>query len=448
MNPLVAYGVRNLRRSLRRTGLTGASVALGCGGLVLTFGYIHRIERYMEVAHAFTLGNGHLSIYKAPGYDTAHLTPAKAAFDPEEQAKLAAVLDADPGVLRHVPVLLGNGLLSNACRTQPYEAMGMDPEDMRWIWTHPEVTSRVPELAAVSAGAFPWTVPAEYNPVLITPGFASLLDKPAVHDPAHPKDPAFIDCTSPTALAEVRADPWVQLVSRTWDGGFGAVDAVVAGHFSTGFTEYESAALRAPLASLQALYGTQDITYEAVFFRDRTTVATALPRLQVALAAAGLDVVLHPWWSPVTSPNYTSVMPLLQVMGAFITLVMIWVVALALANAMTLSVLERTRELGTLRAVGYTPRALLLLLLGELGLLAAGSSALGAGGALLASAAINDLNFRFTPPGIAGSLAFQVRPEAVHVIVAVVLVLSVCAVSAVVAARRQVGRKVVDLLGG
>ena len=88
-------------------------------------------------------------------------------------------------------------------------------------------------------------------------------------------------------------------------------------------------------------------------------------------------------------------------------------------------------------------------LLAELeALLSALGAACGAGGAVAGASLVNGLNLRFSPPGIAGSLAFQVRPEPVHVAAAVTLVLAVCAISAVLAARRQVGRKVVDLLAG
>jgi len=448
MNPLVSYGVRNLGRNPRRTGLTGASVALGCGGLVLTFGYVNRLDRYMEVAHAWALLNGHISIYKSPGYDTAHLTPARAAFDPAELARMDRVLDADPGVLRHVPVLVGSGLLSNACRTQPYEALGLDPQALRWIWTNPEVQAQTPELTALSKGEPLWAAPEAERPLLMTQGLAALLEKPAVLDPGATGDPAFIDCDAPDAQAAIRADPWAQLVGRTWDGDFSVQDAVVVGHFSTGFTEYESDAVRAPLSTLQTLAGTLNVSYEAVFLRGHDAAGLAVDRLGDALRREGLDVVVYPWWSPVISPNYSAVMPLLHVMRVFIMVVLSWVVALALANAMTLAVLERTRELGALRAVGYTPRALLLLLLGEAILLSGLSAGLGAGLALAVSALINHLNLRFSPPGIAGSLAFKLLPEPAHVAVSVTLVLSVCVLSVAVASRLQLRRKIIDLLAG
>lgn len=448
MRSLLQYGGRNLWRNPRRTLLTLLAVAVGAGGLVFTFSYLHRVERYLRVAQIQLLHTGHLTLYKQPGYDLAQIRPSAAAFTKAEQALLREVLAAEPAVQRHAPFLVGVGLLGNGCATVPFQALGLEPEHLRLAYADPALQEEAPELVQMAAGKALWEDTGASMPLMVTPGLAELLGKPEVRGTAPQKEPVFIDCANPASAARIREDAWVQVLGQTWGGQFAAADAEIVARFSTGFTEYDNSLALLPLQTLQGFYGTDAITYEAVFLKEPGEVEAVAERLRAALEARGLSVVIYPWWSPITSPNYTSMVPLVQVMTSFILVILLVVVSLSLANAMTLSLIERIRELGTLRALGFTPGGILYVVLMEALVLTALGAAIGLAGGLALGALVNAANLRYAPPAIAGTLQFMVRPTVGHVSLAALLVFTVSTLATLIVARLQLRKRVVALLQG
>ena len=446
MSGLVSLGLRNLLRSPRRTAMTLLSLVVGSAGLVYTLGYMNRVERYLREVQIHLLQTGHISVYSAPGYDLARIRPQLASFDPDEQARMRAVFEADPAVERVVPLLLGAGMATNGCESVPFDAIGVDPAQLKIAYSNPALNEEADELIPPEAGVSLWELEGAEAPVVVTPGLAALLGKTAVRGAATRADPSFVDCAAADKSAKIAEDAWVQLAGRRWDGGLAVLDAEIGGRFRTGFTEYENGLLMAPLPLLQRFYGTDDVSAYAVFLHDPDDVEDVRARLDAALHAAGLQVVTYPWWSPITSPNYTSMVPLVQVMAGFILVIMLCVVSLSVANAMTMSLLERLREIGTLRAIGFTPRHVLGVVLVEAAALAIVGAAVGIAVGLAMGAAVNASDLRYEPPAIAGSLQFMVRPTPSRVLASAALVVGLSLVSTLLVARRQLGRRVVDLL--
>ena len=122
------------------------------------------------------------------------------------------------------------------------------------------------------------------------------------------------------------------------------------------------------------------------------------------------------------------------------------VLALTVLGAMTLTILERTREIGTWRALGFRRGQMVSLIVREAFLLAVVGLFLGLLGGLLGAAAINQSGIRFSPPGVQGSIALLIYPSpwscAAH---AALLLPGVC-LAAFIVVRGQVARGVVDLL--
>ncbi len=448
MKSLVQYGARNLLRSPRRTLLTLLAVVVGAGGLVFTFSYLRRVERYLRVVQIHLLHTGHLAIYKQPGYEMAQIRPSGAAFEPAEQRVLSEVLAAESEVQRHASFLFGTGLMSNGCATVPFQALGLEPEHLKQAYADPDLQQEASELVRMQAGRPLWEDSGSSAPIMVAPGLAELLDKPYVRETAPRQEASFIDCEDPASKAGIREDAWVQLLGQRWDGPFTAVDAEIVARFRTGFAEHEKSLMLLPLPMLQGFYGTDAITYKAVFLKDPDQVEAVARRLQAAFEARGLSVVIYPWWSPIISPNYTFNVPLTTVMAVFILVILLIMVSLSLANAMTLSLLERLRELGTLRALGFTPQGVISIVLTEALVLTAIGTVLGLLGGLGVGALVNAANVRYSPPAFAGTLQFMVRPTVGYVFVSAMFVFVVSLFATLIVARRQMRKRVVVLLQG
>jgi putative ABC transport system permease protein len=115
-------------------------------------------------------------------------------------------------------------------------------------------------------------------------------------------------------------------------------------------------------------------------------------------------------------------------------------------NTSTLTVLERSLEIGTLRAIGYTRRQVTRLFVREMALLAALGLALGLLLATTVSVAVAIANIRVTPPGVPGSLRLLLTPGPVVYAAVGGLLLPLALLVTWGVARRSVRRGTADLL--
>jgi putative ABC transport system permease protein len=139
-------------------------------------------------------------------------------------------------------------------------------------------------------------------------------------------------------------------------------------------------------------------------------------------------------------------MAFLQSLLMFIGTLVTSVVVLGILNSVTLTVYERTREIGTFRALGWRKRQVAGLFLRE-GLLLA-VVGLVAGGVLsvLVASAINAANIRFSPPGIPGEIQLILWPRPVVYATVGIMLLPLLGLVTWVVARRRTRERTVDLL--
>ncbi len=105
-------------------------------------------------------------------------------------------------------------------------------------------------------------------------------------------------------------------------------------------------------------------------------------------------------------------------LGTVLLAVMAILVGLSIASSVSMSVLERSRELGPLRSVGFTARRLLGLLVRETLLLAGFAGAGGLMAGSLLALLLSSLGIRFRLPGLASGMLLRiaVTPEVLPVV--------------------------------
>lgn len=167
--------------------------------------------------------------------------------------------------------------------------------------------------------------------------------------------------------------------------------------------------------TLRRLYGLNATTTGAIhlFLKDPRDASTVAARLRTALAAAGwrvMDPEAQPYWmklmQTVPSEDWTGqkldvttsddelgqfkqfILALRVVTGLLVVILMV-VVVIGILNTLAIAIRERTREIGTLRAIGMQRGKVRWLILLETALLAVAGTA---SGALLATGVAAGLN--------------------------------------------------------
>ncbi|MBL8365085.1 MAG: FtsX-like permease family protein, partial [Comamonas sp.] len=147
--------------------------------------------------------------------------------------------------------------------------------------------------------------------------------------------------------------------------------------FSTGVPDVDKRAVYTSVPVAQQLLATQRVSSLGVFLDRMESTAAARERLAQQFAPLQVQT-----WEQ-QAFFYRSVRDLYNRIFGALGVVIVVIVVFVVTNAMAMAVIERTREIGTLRALGTLP-AQLLRSLGLEGMLLGGAGALA--GALLALA--------------------------------------------------------------
>jgi len=403
-----SIGLRNLARNRRRSAVTVLAIAVGFAAVLLFAGYTHNVYAGLQsqAIHGELLG--HLTVTKR-GLETAgRLNPAKYLFSAADLERARAAIGAYPHVVRIAPRLLLYGLASNGRASTIFLGEGVDPQDMAAL--------RGPRLAEVS-GALD---PRRPNGVTLSQGLAGIL--------------------------HLKAGAGAAMLVSTLEGQANALDVDVIDTFSTGNAATNDKFAFVPLALAQSLYdaeGHADRITIVLDDVDRTEEARGA--LRASLAQAGFDVDLRSWEE--LSVFYRQVRGLFDMIFAFIFAIVFIVVVMSVANAMSMSVVERTREIGTLRAIGLRRLGVVRLFAAEALLLVAIGCLAGLALTIAARAGINAADITYVPPNSTDPVPLTVGFDARRCLQITLLMCALGVVATLFPARNAARQPIINALG-
>ena len=395
------FAWHNCLRNQRRSLVTASIAMLGTAAILLAGGFA--LFTYESLAQAAARDTGHLVLGTPAHFSADEDMPLQHGLD--DVAALRSVLLADPAVRAVLPRVVFSGLISNGDKTAVMMAQGVEP-DAEFAVKGPFLTVQSGTLLAGDAAQ---------PQVLLGADLARSLK-----------------ATPGSSLT---------LLASTTEGAMNAMDVVVVGTFSTGVPDVDKRAVYTSVPVAQQLLATQRVSSLGVFLDRMESTAPARERLAQQFPSLRLQT-----WEQ-QAFFYRSVRDLYNrifgALGVIIGVIVVFVVT----NAMAMAVIERTREIGTLRALGTLP-AQLLRSLGLEGMLLGGAGALA--GALLALA-VSVLLYVFPvdmppPPGrsVGYPLNISIHPT-LYLLTMLAMVLLTLLASLLVA-RKTVHMPVVDAL--
>jgi putative ABC transport system permease protein len=168
-------------------------------------------------------------------------------------------------------------------------------------------------------------------------------------------------------------------------------------------------------------------------------------RLTEKLNAAGFDVEIKTWQE--LSDFYTQVHGMFDMIFGFIFCIVLTVVIMSVANSMGMTVVERTREIGTLRAIGLKRSGVVRLFTMESMLLTLIGCASGLLITLGVRWGINLANISYVPPNSAGAVPLLVDMDSGRTLFTFILMSVVGTLAAYMPARRAAKKDIIDALG-
>ncbi len=404
---LLKLGLRNLWRNGRRSAVTVLAIAFGFAAVGLFAGYTKMVYRGLtqQAVHGELLG--HLTISKRGMATDGKLHPARYLLGPDEVARIATLVrEREPGAYV-APRLSISGLLSNGKVSTIFLAEGIAPQDMDAL--------RGP-----------------------------LRNASGALDPAQPQGASL--ARGLVALLGFKDGDEAQALTSTLHGQANALDLTMVDSFSTGNAGLEDKFMFMPLALAQSLYDAEGRADRlSVLLPDIAGTEAARTQLAQALQAAGFDLEIRSWQE--LSAFYRQVRGMFDMIFGFLLSIVLAIVVMSIANAMSMSVVERTREIGTLRAIGLRSRGVVALFSAEAALMVACGCIAGLVLTLVTRLAVNAAGIRYVPPNATSPVPLLIGLDwqRMALIALVLAVLSLLA--SFLPARRAARQPIIDSLG-
>jgi len=451
MSTRLALAFKNLGRNSRRNMATASAIVLGYAGLLLLSGFVTRIEKFFRATSIYLNHVGTLSVFKPDGVEKHLLKPKKYSLTPEEQVKTREIMkNLFPENEGIGTSLQGFSLIGNGCKTWPVRITGTEKELEKRLVNHWSVSQFSGELLGARRGSGIWEFKT-ITPILVTHKVARNLGKSKIRSTTEDSIPQLsssenYDCSDQRFHLRLSDDSNVQLAARTFQNDFSAVDAEIVGFYSSGLELLEESAALVPLDALQKLYETDGATKISLFLPWNTPPEPAAQRLTEALKNANLDLQVHHFKEFSVNPFYAGFMNLIYVMSSFFLTLAICVVTLTVSDTMTMSVLERSREIGTLRALGFRQTQIIRMFSEEGTLLGLLCLPFGLFIAWLTSLIVNSAEILFEVPGISTQIKVVLEINVIHGVVLGALLVGVTMLSGWITSVRATKKPLVKLL--
>ncbi|HLX03500.1 MAG TPA: FtsX-like permease family protein [Trinickia sp.] len=155
--------------------------------------------------------------------------------------------------------------------------------------------------------------------------------------------------------------------------------------------------------------GTPEVTSIVVQLKHTSQLGVARARLNALLHTKLQGEPLEVLDFETLNPQYGQITGMFAAVFGFIAVMIATIVMFTVGNTMNMAVMERTKEIGTLRAIGVRGSGIRNIFLCEGFLLGTCGAVLGTLFALIAAALINHSGLHWTPPGQTDPVALTVR---------------------------------------
>jgi putative ABC transport system permease protein len=412
MTAWIKIALRNLIKNRRRSLFTMLAIMLGFAAVNLFGGfttYMYQANREGSIYSAF---QGHLSIVRKGFFENDRTDPLRLLLTSQEMSEIRDACQKISDIVLVTPQLRLNGLITDGKVSTIFMAQGYVPssQDAFMKGTHlklmePFVGKRLEDEAE--------------NGIGISRGLARSL--------------------------KLKIGSEAVVMATTAEGQMNALDAEIYQLFDAPSAAINDRFIRVPFRFAQQLYDTDGAHVMSVLLDKTVQTESVRNRLQKIFEQKQMDIEIKTWNE--LSEWYTKVKNMFDVIFLFLFLIVFIIVTMSVINTMSMAVLERTREIGTLRSLGLKRRGVLSLFAIESFLIGVGGIIGGGVVSFVAWLGIYYYKPLWAPPGITVKIPLRIIFTVEFFFYSIGFLLILCLVASLIPARRAANQNVVDALG-
>lgn len=409
--PWLKLAFRSLLRNRRRSIVTIAAAALGFAAVNVFSGFTAYMFENLRDSFVNAQANGHLQVYREGQLERGTTDPDGTLLPDSVLATIRGIAAEDRRILIAAPRLQVAGQIDTGRGSSIFMGRAIAPSDYAVFF---EGAKTLKDLSFFAHG-IPLT---GEGPDAIGVAFG-LMD-----------------------ALDLELGDQVVLIARTVGGQVNAVDATVKSSFGSPSAELRDKLIVLPLALAQDLCQTDGVGSVAILLRDESDTSTVRDLLRAKL---GEGIVVAAWDDAASTYNLTRRM--FDLIFGVVYAILAVIVSMSVANTMGMTILERTIEIGTLRAIGLKRHGVLYLFGVEGALLGLIGSAAGLLLTLAIWLCVRLGEPTWTPPSLGEAVPLELILLPTRLVLSAACLSGLTLAAAIVPARRAARATIVEALG-
>lgn len=410
---LLKIALRNLLKNSRRSFFTTLAIGLGFAAVTMFGGFTSYMYSGLQDAFIYGQANGHLTIFKKGFLSQPHDDPDQYLLSAEEAAGVNEILSDFSEVDIRMGQLHISGLLSNGDISTIFVAAGRPPSAVRRI--RGSAPGVIGNLKLFEGSELQDDV--KYG-VGVSKGLAKLLNLGL----------------NGNAIA----------MTATVEGQVNAMDVEILQLIDSPIELLNDKLMFVPLEFAQALFDTNGVDRISVLLKDANKTGPVRDQIAGALAGQGLRVEVKTWQE--LAPSYGKVRDMFTMIFGFIFVIVFVIVVMSVINTIGMAIMERTREIGTLRTLGVKRSGIVLLFTAESGLLGLFGCGLGVVFCVVSQLVVSLFDPTWVPPGITRAIPLEIKLIPGYMLLSLVFLVTLSLLAAVAPAWRAAQKSIVEAL--
>lgn len=400
---LFSLALRNIIRQRARSAATLMAIAIGVAGLILAGGFVQDI--FIQLGEAMIHSQtGHIQVTKQGYREGKSRSPDKYLIESPDQLK-ANIQKTSPAIQQTMARLGFSGVVNNGKRDLGIIGEGVEPDAESDVGTY----LRFVEGRALKN--------SDIDGIVIGQGVAKSLG--------------------------LKIGDRITLVITLAQGAVNTLDFELVGIFQSFSKEFDARAVRIPLQAAKSLMDTPAAHLVVVMLTRTEYTSTAVNALKTRFSKEGFDVTA---WNEL-SDFYEKTVELYDRQFGVLRLIILVMVLLSVVNSVNMTLFERTREFGTMRAIGDRPSYIFKLIMTESFFLGVFGAMTGMALGCLTAVVISAIGIPMPPPPNANlGYTAMIRLVPSSVLIAGLIGFIATVLATIIPARRAAKLDIVDAL--
>lgn len=392
--------------------MTSVAIALGYAAVNLFGGFTTYMYDTNREGAIYTAFRGHLTIYQKGFLEKGQLDPGRYFLTAEEMEAVQEACRNMPHVVLVTPQLKISGLISNGKVSTIFIAQGL--------------------------------VPSAIDVFLKRTSLRNLIE---IKDNAlrEDRDYGVGVATDLARILNLKVGSYAVAMSTTVHGQMNALDMEVLQIIEANFKEISDKFMRVPFAFAQKLYDTNGADRVAILLDEVDNTETVRSQIEEVFSRKGLNLEIKTWIEE--AEWYQRVREMFDMIFLFLFAIVFVIAVMSIINTMTVAVLERTREIGTLRSLGLKRKGVIVLFAIESCLLGLAGTLLGILLTFLGRWGVDFFRPTWIPPAATVRIPLRIEIVPEYMVFSFLVLMALCSLASIVPARGAAYKNIVDALG-